>query len=439
VLGLALLTVLTVSALIGLLPALRVSATSVAAALSNAARGSSGSHDGVRRAIVAAEVAVSLILICGSCLLLKSLLRLQQVDVGVRMENVITAALDLPRDRYPTGARAAAFYGQLTGRMGSIPGVVSASVSGEVPLEGTGGENLMVPGREDRLLVRFKRADEAYFPTMGIPIIAGRGFTAADREGAPFVTIINEALAARLHDRFGMTNPVGQTVNLPALGLGSSRRELMTVVGVIRSERIQSDLRVPLDAVAYVPIAQAPRLWIKLAVRTQGEPAAAVPAIRAAVHELDPRLALAGVRTMEQIRERSLSELREPVWLVAMFAALSAVLAALGLYGVVAHSVTQQRREIGIRMALGARSSDVRAMVVRRALTMIAAGLGVGVAGAAAMTRVTRSLLFEVSALDPAAFVAAAAGMFLIGVIAALVPAGRATRVDPTVALRSEN
>ena len=212
----------------------------------------------------------------------------------------------------------------------------------------------------------------------------------------------------------------------------------MTIVGVIRNERVRSDLRVPVEEIAYVPIAQAPRMQVKLSARTQGDEAAAVPAIRAAVRELDPRLALADIRTMEQIWERSLSGLREPVWLIGIFAAVSALLAALGLYGVVAHSVHQQRREIGIRMALGARSNDVLGLIVRNVMVMIAAGLVVGLAGAAVLTRVTTSLLFEVSALDPAAFLAAAIAMAAIGLIAALIPASRATRVDPTTALRTE-
>ena len=435
VLAFAVVTALSVSALVGLLPAIRLSTST---ALNSAARGSSGTHDRVRRAIVAGEVAVSLILICGSLVLFKSLLRLQNVDIGVRIENVITMALDLARDRYPSGTHAAAFYGPLVERLRAIPGVVSASVSGDVPLEGTGGENLRMPGREDRLLVRFKRADHEYFTTMGIPVVAGRGFTADDRVGAPYVVVINEALALRLEDRFGMANPVGQAVDLPALGFGPDRRALMTVVGVIGNERVRSDLRASIEEVAYVPIAQAPRLWIKLVVRTRGEPAAAVPAIREAIRELDPRLALADIRTLEQIRDRSLSGLREPVWLIAIFAALSALLAGLGLYGVVSHSVAQQRREIGIRLALGARASDVLSMVVRNALTMVIVGLVIGLAGAAALTRVTRSLLFEVSALDPLAFVVAGLAMATIGGVAALIPASRATRVDPTIALRSE-
>ncbi|MFA5909691.1 MAG: ABC transporter permease [Vicinamibacterales bacterium] len=438
VLAFATATALAVSVLVGLWPAIRVSTGPAAAALNNAARGSSGAHDGARRLIVAAEVAVSVVLICGAFLLFKSLVRLQQVDIGARLDHVITMSIDLPRDRYPSGNHLAAFYPTLVERLNAVPGVDSASVSGDVPLEGTGGENLRMPGRDDRLLVRFKRADAAYFSTLGIPVVAGRGFTPEDRVGAPYVVVINEALARRLQDRFGVNNPVGQAVDLPALGFGRDRRAVMTVVGVIGNERVQSDLRAPVDEIAYVPIAQAPRMQIKLAVRTHGDAAAAVPAIREAVRQLDARLALADVRTMEQIWERSLSGLKEPVWLIGIFAAISALLAALGLYGVLAHSVARQRREIGIRMALGARANDVLAFVARGTLTMVGLGLVTGLAGAMALTRVTTSLLFEVSALDPWAFIAGGAAMATVALAAALVPARRATRIDPATALHRE-
>ncbi len=438
VLAFATATAVTVSVLVGLLPALRVSRGSAATALNSAARGSSGAHDGARRAIVAVEVAVSVVLLCGAFLLFKSLLQMQQVDIGTRIDRVITMSVDLPRDRYPSGNHLAQFYPTLIERLEAVPGVDSASVSGDLPLQGTGGENLRMPGSDDRLLVRFKRADDGYFSTLGIPVVAGRGFTAADRAGAPYVTVINEALAARLKERFDVANPIGQTVDLPALGFGRDRRAPMTVVGIIRNERVQGDLRVPAEEIAYVPIAQAPRLQIKLAVHTHGDAAAAVPAIREAVRQLDSRLALADIRTMEQIWEQSLSGLKEPVWLIGIFALASALLAAIGLYGVLSHSVTQQRREIGIRMALGARATDVLSFVARGTLTMVGVGLMAGLAAAAALTQVTSSLLFEVSARDPWAFVAGALGMGAIAVFAALIPARRATRVDPTTALRSE-
>ena len=429
---------LLVSAFVGVLPAMRLSSAPAADALNSVTRGSSGQHDRLRRAIVAAEVAISLVLICGSVLLFKSLLRLQSVDIGARVENVLTMSIDLPWSRYPDGHHWAAFYPLLIERVRAIPGIESATISGDVPLEGTGGENLRLPGRDERLLVRFKRADDAYFSTMGIPVRTGRGFTPQDRVGTPYVTVVNEALAAQLRDTLGIREPVGAAVDLPALGFGRDRRATMTIVGVIANERVRSDLRQPDEPIAYVPIAQAPRMQIKLAVRTHGEAMAVVPSIREAVRELDPQLALAGIKTLAQIRSGSLSGLRQPVWVIGIFAVLAALLAALGLYGVVSHTVSRQHREIGIRMALGARSTEVLSMVVGNVLITIVAGLAVGLVAAMALTRVTRSLLFEVSPLDPFAFATAAVAMTMVAIVAALVPASRATRVDPTTALRSD-
>jgi putative ABC transport system permease protein len=226
---------------------------------------------------------------------------------------------------------------------------------------------------------------------------------------------------------------------LPALDFGMpTTRQRMLVVGIVKNERVRSDLRMNQDGIAYVPMAQAPIMWMKLAVRASGDPSATVPLIRERLRRIDSRVALADVRTLEALRQLSLSGLKEPAWLIGIFAMLSAFLAALGLYGVVAHAVAQQRREIGIRMALGAQANDVLSLVVRHVMVTIAAGLIIGVAGAAAVTRVMRVMLFQVSALDPAAFVIAAIAMTGVAAIAAIIPASRATRVDPTTALRSE-
>jgi putative ABC transport system permease protein len=318
--------------------------------------------------------------------------------------------------------------------------VSAASLSGDLPLEGTGGENLRMPGQSEPLLsVRFKRAGEGYFETMAMQVIAGRTFTDRDRLGAPYVTIINEALAERLRNNFGLVDPVGKLVDLPALGYGfTTTRQNMQIVGVVTNERVRSDLRLSAEGIAYVPLAQAPHQWTRVAVRTESSLDAMVPAIREALHRIDPHVALADVRTLEDLRDLSLSGLKEPAWLIGLFAALSALLAALGLYGVVAHSVQQQRREIGIRMALGARPADVLSLIVGTIAVTIAGGVVVGLLAAAGLMRVTESLLFQVSALDRDAFLLAAFAMTIVGLIAALAPAARATAVDPTTALRSE-
>jgi putative ABC transport system permease protein len=436
----ALAVALAVSGIVGILPALRLSKGPATAALNSAARGSSGQHDGLRRLIVGAEVAISLVLICGAVLLFKSLIQMQQVDIGVRAANVITASIDIARDAYPGPDQAIGFYTGLVDRVSAIPGVEAAAMAADVPLEGTGGENLRAPGHGDqRLTIRFKRAGAGYFETIGIPIVAGRTFTNADRLGSPWVTVINEAMVAELKSTFGISDPLGQAVDLPAIGYGSpTTRQTMTIVGIVKNERVRDDLRSPFEGIAYVPLAQAPMLWTKIAVRSRGTPSSIVPSLREALRQTDPHVALAQVRTLDELRDISLSGLQEPAWLIGAFATLSALLAALGLYGVVSHSVSQQQREIGIRMALGAQSQDVIGMIVRHVLTTIVVGLGCGLAGAVALTRVTKSLLFEVSPLDPFAFTTAAVAMIVVAMAAALVPASRAIRVDPTTALRSE-
>jgi putative ABC transport system permease protein len=206
---------------------------------------------------------------------------------------------------------------------------------------------------------------------------------------------------------------------------------------VIRSERT-GGLNAPNELVAYLPFAQHPRQDINLAVRTQGDPAAAMPGIREAVRQVDPNLPLGDVMTMEQVKERSMLWARQPSWVVGAFAGVAALLAALGLYGVLAHAVTQQRREIGIRMALGARPGDVLSHILRSAFSMLIVGLAGGLAGAFALTRVLKSLLFQVSPLDPAAVAAACVLMTLAGILAAWIPASRAARVDPMTVLRDE-
>jgi ABC-type antimicrobial peptide transport system permease subunit len=208
-------------------------------------------------------------------------------------------------------------------------------------------------------------------------------------------------------------------------------------VGVIRSERT-GGLHVPQELVAYVPLAQFPQQDIKLVVRTQSEPLAVMSGIREAVRQVDPNLPLGDVRTMEQVKERSMLWAKQPTWVMGAFAGVAALLAALGLYGVLAHAVTQQRREIGIRMALGARPGDVLSYVLRSAFAMLIVGLVGGLAGAFALTRVMKSLLFNVSALDPIALAVACVLMTLVGILAAWIPASRAARVDPMTVLRDE-
>jgi predicted permease len=438
VLAFAAAVVLGVVLLAGVLPAVQASFGNLTDSLKQSARGSSGTHVRVRRTIVIGEVALSLVLACGALLLARSLFRLQQLDTGVRVENVITMSADLPVSAYPTPGKAALFYDAVTQRLQSTPGVASVGLSTYLPLEWiSNGEAMQVAGAEKLVRVRFKRVDPGYFRTLDIPVLTGRGITAEDREGSPRVVVINQVLAAGLADAAGMTDPIGKMVRLSSTDY-VEHKPLMSevqIVGIIRSERTSSPGR-PDPAVVYVPLAQAPRPHAELLVRTHEGTTAIMPAVREAVREIDPNLPLGDVATMQQVRDRTLAGASRPAWLIGTFALVAVLLAAIGLYGVVSYSVTQRRREIGIRMALGARPGEVLTQVLRSALAMVAVGLVFGLLGVFALTRVMANLLFEVSPLDPLALAVACLAVARVGLFAGLAPARRASRVDPIATLR---
>jgi putative ABC transport system permease protein len=429
-----------VSLLAGALPALRISFGSLAQPMNEVSRGSSGGHNRLRRMLVVAEVAVSLVLLCGALLLLRTLLNLQRLETGVRIENTITMSVDLPRQTYPAPERAALFYDAASRRLAAAPGVSQVALSSHLPLEWiSNGEGLEIAGVEKLVNVRFKRVDPGYFNTFGIPVLAGRGITSQDRNGTAGVIVINEALRARLAGAAGMSNPVGQRVRLSiphytGKNIGLSHVE---IVGVIRSERVNSP-GYPDPPVAYAPFAQAPGSHVNLIVHSASNPASLMPAIREAMREIDPNLPLGDIATMQQVRERTLAGASRPAWLIGCFAAVAVLLAALGLYGVLSYAVAQQRREIGIRMALGARAGNVVSQVLRNAFALVLTGLLPGLLGAMALTRVMKGLLFEVSPLDPAALTLACGVMLLVALFAAFIPAIRAARVDPVTTLRAE-
>jgi putative ABC transport system permease protein len=440
VLGFAAAAVMAVLILAGLLPSWQTSFSKLSNSLNQAARGSSGSSAAVRRTIVIGEVAASVVLICGAALLFKSLAKLQQADAGVRIDHVMTMSADLPSTAYPSPESAARFYEAVVQRLRAVPGVEQAGISHRLPLQEEGwGEGMSLPGVTKGFSVGLKLVDPWYFGTLEIPVESGRGIEARDRAGAPPVVVINRELARHLSSTLGIANAVGRTVGINVPGYGPIPESVVNVqiVGVIRSERT-GGLNWPQRPVAYMPLAQVPQQDIRLVVRTEIEPLAVMPGIREAVRQVDPHLPLGDVRTMEQVKERSMLWAKQPTWVVGAFAGVAALLAALGLYGVLAHSVTEQRREIGIRMALGARPGDVLSHVLRSAFWMLIVGLAVGLAGAFALTRVLKSLLFQVSALDPVALAVACVLMTLIGILAAWIPANRAARVDPMTVLRDE-
>jgi len=432
-------TALGVALLVGLLPSLRTSLAGLAEAMNQSGRVSAG-RDSLRRAIVVAEVAVSLVLLCGSLLLLKSLDRLQQVEEGVRVENVMTATLDLPQSAYPTPDSARAFYRSVVERLRAVPGVSHAAVATDLPLaEVDQGQGMGVPGVDAAMGVRYKRIDANYLRTLEISLVSGRGVEERDVAASPRVALLNEQAADELKRQFDLDEVIGRTVwiSTPNYENSDGFGAEYEVVGVLRSERT-NPLNQAQDEVAYVSLDQNPDMDVRLVIRASGDPAAVVPGIRDAVSQVDPLLPVGGLRTLEQIRDSNLAGAEQPTWVIGAFALVAALLAALGLYGVISFSVNQRRREIGIRMALGAQSSDVLSRVLKGALSLVAVGVALGLLGALAMGRVVESMLFEVSAADPAAIAAAAVAMLLVGCLAGFLPARRAARLQPTAVLRED-
>jgi predicted permease len=436
----AMVVVLGVALLTGTLPAWYTSFSDLADSLKQGARGSSGAHWRVRRSIVIGEVAVSLVLVCGALLLSRSLLNLQRVDAGVRIENVVTTSVDLSANAYETAEKAAQFYDELARRLQAAPGVVKAGMATFLPLHWiSNGEGIFIPGVEKQVMVRLKRVDSGYLSTLDIPVLAGRGIGERDRLNGPRVMLINQALAKRLADVAHIQKPVGSVVRLTGSDY-SGQKETITdvqIVGVIRNERTTSPGAAE-PAVVYVPLAQVPNPNLKLLIRTREGFDAVMPGIRRAVRDVDPNLPLGAVATMQEIKAGTLSGVIRPASLIAAFAGTAVLLAGMGLYGVISYSLTQRRKEFGIRVALGARPGTVLRQVLRDALGMVGVGLVLGLACAYAMTRILTSFLFEVSPLDPFSLALGCVAMTTIGLAAALIPARRAARFDPMFALREE-
>ena len=438
VLAFTLVAALAATLLAGVFPAWHSTGGGIAAAAHGSGRGSSAGRGRLRRALVAAEVGMSVLLLCGALLFLATLRNLLRLDPGVRIDGIVTTSIDLPSRAYPTAERVEQFEAALTEHLHAMPVVARAGLATVLPMRWiTNGEAVFVPGIEEPIRVRLKRVDAGYFDTFGIPMVAGRGITPADRSGTPPVLVVNQALAARLAEAARMTAPVGQTVRVSYVNFDRRFQTSAEIVGVVRSERVDNPWR-PDPPVVYVPLAQVPSPHLKLVVRSDADAAVVVPAIRQALRAVDPALPLGDVTTMAEVRDRTYLPASRPAALVGAFAAVAALLAALGLYGVLAQSVTHQRREIGIRLALGAAPGRLVRDTVGSALRLVAIGSLAGLGAMALLAPVLRSALFRVSALDPSALAGAVACMCAVGLAAALVPARRAARVDPVIVLRED-
>jgi putative ABC transport system permease protein len=449
------LTVLTFTTLVsllagvafGLAPALQASKTDLGEALKQAGgRGGVGAGRRLRGAFVVAQVALALVLLVGAGLLVQTLYRLRGQYSSLRPESLLTARTLLDGKRYGEPARRADFYEGVLRRVRSLPGVVAAGYTTAVPLMRKGGSNgLSIEGKENGPNAAWnalhRQVSPDYFRALGVALREGRDFTEADDENALPVAVVNEAMARAF---WPGESPLAKRFKV---GSPDSKEPWLTVVGVVSDVR-QMAADAPVKPEMYVPYRQAMPFWKgppysfftprDLVIRTSVDPSSVVPSVRRAVHETDAYQPVEGVRTMDEVLGRETAERRVGVTLLAAFAALALLLSALGIYGVLAFFVVQHTPEIGVRMALGARPRDVLRLVVFKGMRLALAGVALGLAGAFALTRFIQSQLFGVSAADPLTYAGIAVLLALVALAACLIPARRATKVDPLVALRYE-
>jgi putative ABC transport system permease protein len=430
-LGVAALT----SLLCGLLPALHAARTDLHASLKEGVRSIAG-RDVTRKALLVVEVSLALVLLVGAGLLIRSMARVLNVELGFNPDHLLTMRINLPGEAY-AAPRRLAIYDECLARVSVLPGVRSAALTHSLPIDGVQWGSVFIaadkpaPPRDQLPNAAMIPVSANYFEAMGIRLLRGRGFTSADTAGSPHVTIINETLARRV---WPGEDPIGKRLKQ---GFPEDPNPWREVIGVVANVKFYgAELGVPRQA--YLPLAQAPQPSVSLVVRTAGDPLQAAAAVERAVHAVEKDAPVFVIRSMDQLLGNSLAQRRLTLTLLSSFAALALLLAAVGAYGVVSHSVKQRTHELGVRMALGAQRRDVLKLVLAQGLKLTLLGVGIGLLAAFALTRWMETLLFSVRPADPLTFTVIAAVLTLVSLAACWIPARRAAKVDPLVALRRE-
>ncbi|HEY0098819.1 MAG TPA: FtsX-like permease family protein, partial [Pyrinomonadaceae bacterium] len=437
VLGFTFFISLLTGLVFGLAPALKASKLNLIEALKDRVQGAAEGlrRNRVRSLLVVSEIAISLIILIGASLLVKSFWRLQEVDAGFNPANLLTLQVSLPAAKYSEPAKQRAVFQEIFQRLESLPGAQAVGISNDFPLAGNMQTSqpyiegrVTIPGQES--LSGVHAVSHNYFQAMGIPLLKGRAFTASDIESAQPVMIINKMMAQRL---FANEDPLGKRVkfsddpNVPW-------NEVVGVVGDVRHNGL--DIEPQMET--YLPYPQSPRTIMAIAVRSTSDPTAMTSAVRRAILEVDNAQPIYDIKTMEQRLSEAVAPRRLSMALFSFFAAVALVLAIVGVYGVMSYSVNQRTHEFGIRMALGAQHTDVLKLVLRQGVILAIAGILIGVIAAYAVTRFMSGLLYGVSATDPLIFIAVSLVLMIIALLACYIPARRATKVDPIIALRYE-
>jgi len=424
----------------GVVPALRLTGSDLQTGLRNGSRGATRGPGvgGARRGLVIAEVAIAVVLLAGAGLMLRSFARLLEVNPGFRVDNVLTARISLPRAKYADQSRRVALYEQVNARMAATPGVLSVGLVSGAPL-GDGApynsfaiEHLPVTDPATVQDAETIVATTGYFTALNIPLLSGRLFGPEDRDGAPGVAVISQTMARRY---WKGRDPLGVRITRDDPNDPAAR--WYTIVGVVGDVRHERLAEAPYPQL-YLPMAQDAGRRMILTARVSGDPLRVVTVLRRILAELDPQVPLSNVATMRERVADSAALPRASTTLLALFAATALLLALVGVYGVIAYGVTQRTREMGIRVALGARPREILRLVMGQGMAPVVAGLGLGLMSALAGSRVVRSLLYEVGPADLLTYILVTAAVLVAATAASYWPARRATRVDPIVALRSE-